>query len=159
MAYSTAGGDHLHVSRSNLAPTTGTIFVLEHAFAHVRDDLHVAMPVHGKAAVRGYLVVVPDHEVSEPCMRGVALGFDSKVVPGFEPVAISTSQGVQSSQLQHRSHLAGSNWWCSPRPTPGEANVATDLYLDLNLEKTVVVHRIMRPTVREADLPWMPSKT
>src|SRR5882762_5882822 len=115
MAHSTAGGDHLHVSRSNLAPTTGTIFVLEHAFAHVRDDLHVAMPVHRKAAVRGYLVVVPDHEVSEPRMRGVALGFDGKVVPRLEPVAISTSQGVQSSQLQHRSRLAGLCSWSSPK--------------------------------------------
>src|SRR6266481_9396843 len=107
MANSTAGGDHLHVSRSNLAPTTGTIFVLEYAFAHVGNDLHVAMSVHRKAAVRGYLVVVPDQEVPEPCMRGVALGFDGEVVPGLEPVAISTSQAVQSSQLQHRSHLAG----------------------------------------------------
>ncbi len=80
--------------------------MLEHAFAHVRDDLHVAMPVHRKAAVRGYLVVVPDHEVSEPCVRGIAQAIDSKVVPRLEPVAISTSQGVQSSQLQHRSHLA-----------------------------------------------------
>src|SRR5258707_15524689 len=110
--------DHLHVSRSNLAATTGRIFVLEHAFAHIRDDLHVAMSVHRKAAVRGYLVVVPDHEVSEPCVRGVALGFDGEVMSGLEPVAISTSQGVQSSQLQHRSHLAGSCSWCSPRPTP-----------------------------------------
>jgi hypothetical protein len=31
------------------------------------------------------------------------------VVPGLEPVAISTSQGVQSSQLQHPSRLAGSH--------------------------------------------------
>jgi hypothetical protein len=110
-------GDHLHVSRTNLAPTTRTVFVLEYAFAHVRDDLHVAMPVHRKAAVRGYLVVVPDHEVPEPGVRGVALAIDGEVVPGLEPVAISTSQGAQSSQLQHRSHLAGSRLWCPPRPT------------------------------------------
>src|SRR5258708_4046841 len=106
MAHSTAGGDPLHLSSSNLAHTTRTILALDHPFAHVLDDLHVAMPVHRKAAARGYLVVVPDHEVSEPCMRGIALGFDGEVMSGFEPVTISTSQGVQSSQLQHRSHLA-----------------------------------------------------
>ena len=106
MAHSTAGGDHLHVSRTNLPPTTRTVFVLEHAFAHVRDNLHVAMPVHRKAAVRSYLVVVPDHEVPEPSVRGVAMAIDGEVVPGLEPVAISTSQGVQSSQLQNRPLLA-----------------------------------------------------
>ena len=41
-----------------------------------------------------------------PPVRGVALAIDSKVVPRLEPVAICTSKGVQSSQLQHRSHLA-----------------------------------------------------
>src|SRR4029077_10173418 len=39
----TAGGDRLHVSRTNLAPTTRTVFVFEYAFVHIRDDLHVAM--------------------------------------------------------------------------------------------------------------------
>ena len=106
MANSPAGGDHLHVSRANLAPTTRTVLMLEYAFAHIRDDLHVATPAHRKAAVRRYLVVVPDNEVPKPGVRGVALAIDSKMVPRLEPVAISTSQGVQSSQLQHRSHLA-----------------------------------------------------
>jgi hypothetical protein len=74
---------------------------LEYAFAHVRDDLHVAMPVHRKAAVRGYLVVVPDYEVPELCVRVVALAIDGEVVPGLKPVAICASQRDQSSQLQH----------------------------------------------------------
>jgi hypothetical protein len=64
---------------------------LECAFAHVRNDFHVAMPVHRKAAVRGYLVVVPDQKVPEPRVRGVALAVDGEVVPSLEPVAISTS--------------------------------------------------------------------
>ena len=93
-------------SRANLAPTTRTVLMLEYAFAQIRNDLHVAMPVHRKAAVRRYLVVVPDNEAPKSGVRGVALAIDSKVVPRLEPVAISTSKGVQSSQLQHRSHLA-----------------------------------------------------
>src|SRR5580700_10729251 len=126
MADPAAGGDRLHVSRNNLGPTTGTIFVLEYAFAHVRDDLHVAMPVHRKAAVRGYLIVVPDYEVPELCVRVVALAIDDEVVPGLEPVTICASQGDQSSQSQH-SFLARSCLWCPQRPTTGEASVATDL--------------------------------
>jgi hypothetical protein len=104
----TAGGDRLYVSRNNLGPTAGTIFVLEYAFAHVRNDFHVAMPVHRKAAVRGYLVVVPDDEAPEPRVGGVTLAVECEVVPRFEPVVMSTSQGVHASDLQHRSLLAGS---------------------------------------------------
>src|SRR4029077_11081785 len=88
MANPPAGGDHLHVSRANLAPTTRTVLMLEYAFAHICDDLHVALPVHRKAAVERYLLVVPDNEVPKPCVRGVAVAIDSKVVPRLEPVAI-----------------------------------------------------------------------
>jgi hypothetical protein len=72
------------------------------------DDLHVAMPVSRKAAVRGDLVVVPDHEIPEPRVGGVTLAVDCEVVPRFEPVVMSTAQGVDASNLQHRSLLAGS---------------------------------------------------
>jgi hypothetical protein len=102
---STARGDRLHVSRPNLAPTTRTVRMFEYALAHIRDHVHVAMPVHGKAAVRGDLVVVPDDEVSEPRVRGVALAVDGEVMPGSNPLVISTSQGVQSSKLQAGSGL------------------------------------------------------
>jgi hypothetical protein len=62
--------------------------------------------LHRKAALRGYLVVIPDNEGSEPCVRGVAPAIDSKVAPGVEPVTIPTFQGIESSQLQHRIGLA-----------------------------------------------------
>src|ERR1700726_2870812 len=88
---------------NEIAPTTRTVFVLEYALAHIRDDLHVSMSVPRKAAVRGDLVVVPDHEVPEPRVGGVTLAVECKVVPGFEPVVMFTSQGVHSSKLQHRS--------------------------------------------------------
>jgi len=106
--YSTASGDRLHVPRTNLTPTTRTVLVSEYAFAHICDDLDVAMPVHREATVRGDLVVVPDHETPEPRVRGVALTVDGEVMPRFERVVISTSQGVQSSKLQHRVLFAGS---------------------------------------------------
>jgi len=60
------------------------------------------------SSVRGDLVVVPDDEVFEPRVRGVALVVDGEVVPGSKPVVIFTSQGVESSKLQHRVRLAGS---------------------------------------------------
>jgi hypothetical protein len=98
---STAGAYRLYVSGANLTATARIVFVLEHALSDVRDDLHVPMRMHQKAAARGDFIVIPDHETAELRVGWVALVGDSEVVLGLEPAVISTSKRVPGSKLQH----------------------------------------------------------
>src|ERR1700689_311737 len=112
MPDATAGAQGLHVSGANLTAATGIVLVVEYAFADVRDDLHVSVRMHRKAAVRSDLIVVPDHETAEPRVRGIALAVDREVVLGLEPGVICPVQGGPSSKFQHRGF---SVIGCAPR--------------------------------------------
>src|ERR1700733_1882121 len=101
MSDSAPGTKGLYVSRADLTAATGVVFVVEHAFADIRDDLHVPVRMQRKATAWSDLIVIPDHETTEAHVRWIALAVDREVVPGLEPVAIATSQGVPGSKLQH----------------------------------------------------------
>jgi hypothetical protein len=98
---STAGAYRLYVSGPNLTATARIVFVLEHPLADVRNDLHVPVRMHRKAAARGDFVVIPDHETAELRVCWVALVVDREVVLCLEPAVISTSKRVPGSELQH----------------------------------------------------------
>src|SRR5580692_10621950 len=131
MADSAPGTKGLYVSRADLTAATGVVFVVEHAFADMGDDLHVPVPMQRKATAWSDLIVIPDHETTEARVRRIALAVDGEVVPGLEPAAISTSQGVPGSKLQHlRVSLA-----CRPFADPVKTTRATVLYLSVTLER------------------------
>ena len=101
MADATTGAQGLYVSGANLTATTGIVFVVEYAFADVRDDLHVSVRVHREPAVWSDLVVIPDHETAEPRVRWIAQAVDCEVMPGLEPVVIPAFQGIPCPELEN----------------------------------------------------------
>ena len=57
----------------------------EQALAHISDDLHIAMSVHGEAAADSDLVVVPDNQGTQGGVRGIAVGADREMVFRAQP--------------------------------------------------------------------------
>src|ERR1700722_327122 len=105
-----------------------------------------------KAAAWSDLIVIPDHETTEARVRWIALAVDREVVPGLEPAAIATSQGVPGSKLQHlRVSLA-----CRPFADRDKTTRATVLYLSATLERIIVGNRII---IYRRGAPWTRSKT
>src|SRR5205814_660077 len=85
VAHARAGTHALHVTGANDRAYAGTVFVRQLAFDHVRDDLHVLVPVSAKAHPRGDRVFVDDAQVAEAGVARIVIPVEGQRVMTIEP--------------------------------------------------------------------------
>jgi hypothetical protein len=99
----------LHVARPDHRAGADRVLMLERAFQHVRDDLHVAVAVGWKAAARRNAVVIDHPQRAEPHVGGVVVLAERERVAAVEPAEIGTAAVFGFSQREcHRSLLPAS---------------------------------------------------
>src|SRR4029077_5932881 len=67
------------------------ILILERAFQHIADDLHVAMAVIGKAALGRDLVLIDYAQIAKAHMGRVIILAEGEGVAAVEPAEIGTA--------------------------------------------------------------------
>jgi hypothetical protein len=99
---------HLHVSGAGATLVAHGILVRDRAGAHVGHDLHVAVRVRRKAALRRDLVVVPHADPAPAHSARVIVIREGEMVAGIKPPVVGVAEGVEGADVDHGANLGPS---------------------------------------------------
>src|SRR5436305_10170066 len=85
----------------------------DRAFAHIGDDLHVAMGMGREAGVGGDLVVIPDPQGAVAHIVGVVVAAEREVMFCLEPAVVGAAEFVERSEFDHGMFLCFELWICA----------------------------------------------
>jgi hypothetical protein len=96
-----AGRHHLNVALAKLVCVPEDVLMGDAPASDVREDLDVAMRVHGKPAGGREPVVVPNVERLDRSVDGVRGAIHSEVVARLEPAEVSGWQACMRAMSKH----------------------------------------------------------
>src|SRR5437016_8198403 len=103
------GAHSLHVPWADDRASAEAVFVLERAFEHVRNDLHVAMSMHPEAGAGIDPILVDDAQGPKAHLVGVVIVGEGERVAAVEPVGPRVASFAGRPDRNHEH---------APSPTP-----------------------------------------
>ena len=107
-----ARAHQLNLARLELPPVAHAVLVLQRAFQHVAEDLHVAVRMRPEALPRSNPVVVDDAQRAKAHVRRIVIVREGKGVMRVEPAVVGMAAFIGPSDIQfgccrfHASTLA-----------------------------------------------------
>src|SRR5262245_56783687 len=101
MEHASPGAHPLHIARPDDRAGSHRVLVLEGAFEHVADNLHVAMAMGAETPARLYAVFVDHPERAEPHVLRIVVIGEREAVIGPQPAVIGVATLARFPQCQH----------------------------------------------------------
>ena len=95
-----ARAHQLNLAGLELPPVAHAVLVLQRAFQHVAEDLHVAVRMRPEALPRRNPVVVDDAQGAEAHVRRVIIVREGEGVISVEPAVVGMATLIGSSNIQ-----------------------------------------------------------
>src|SRR5262249_20138159 len=105
MADAAARRHHLDLAGAGATAVAEAVAMADRATADIGDDLHVAMRMRRKAAVRRDMVVVPHSQRAPAVARRIAIIGKGEMVLGVQPAMVGTAEAGEGSKFDHGCHL------------------------------------------------------
>jgi hypothetical protein len=96
-----AGAHELDLARPDHAAAARAVLVLEGALEHVRQDLHVAVPVGAEAGARLHAVVVDHAQAAKARLPGIEVLAERERVTAVEPTPVGAAAVLRLAFRDH----------------------------------------------------------
>jgi len=96
-----SGAHHLYIARAGLAVISKIVLMRDRSLTYVGDDFNVFMWMEWEALARRNLIIVPNVEIADRPMLGVAVGADRKMVQSFKPAIIASAECRARTMFNH----------------------------------------------------------
>ena len=96
-----AGAHALHLARADDRAVAQAVLVLQRAFQHVADDLHVAMRMGGKTCAGGDAILIEDAQAGKAHLRRVVILVEGRGVPAVEPIQLGVAEFLALANCNH----------------------------------------------------------
>lgn len=110
-----ARAHQLNPARLELPPVAHAVLVLQRAFQHVAENLHVAMRMRPEALPRSNAVIVDDAQAAEAHLRRIVIIGERKSVIRFQPAVVGMAAFVGPSDVQFSRRRFHGNKMTAPR--------------------------------------------
>ncbi|MNE18243.1 hypothetical protein D3C80_1112650 [compost metagenome] len=107
VAHAGAGAHHLHVAGADHRAGAHRVLVLQRAFEHVGEDLHVAVAMGVEAAALAHVVLVDHQQVGEADVLRVVVAAEGKAVLRVQPAEVGDAALGGRPDFQHVDLLLG----------------------------------------------------
>ncbi len=112
-----ARAHELNLAGLELPPVAHAVLVLQRAFQHVAEDLHVAVRMRAEALPRRDPVVVDDAQGAEAHVRRIVVVREGEGVMRVEPAVVGVAAFIGPSDVQFgRCRFHANNMAASPGP-------------------------------------------